>query len=67
MVDPDYPVGYAPIEREKYKFLNFQLKFIRRHWIVANIPGNNIDAGKVISIYEKPTLPRAAGIFSIDI
>ncbi|KAI6171785.1 hypothetical protein M3Y98_00900900 [Aphelenchoides besseyi] len=46
MVDPDAP------SRKDPKFGQY------RHWLVINIPGNNIAKGKVISSYYEPAPPE---------
>jgi len=50
MVDPDAP------SRENHKMREW------RHWVVVNIPGNNVSKGDVISAYAGPTPPQGTGL-----
>ena len=50
MTDPDAP------SRSEPKFREF------RHWLVANIPGNNIEQGDVIAAYVGSGPPKGTGL-----
>ncbi|XP_063389036.1 protein D2-like [Cydia fagiglandana] len=50
MIDPDTPSPEVP------KFREFN------HWLVANVPGDNVTAGETLTTYFGPTPPPGTGL-----
>ncbi|KAI8907436.1 hypothetical protein PhCBS80983_g05323 [Powellomyces hirtus] len=50
MVDPDAPSREKPTMGEW------------RHWVVANIPGTDVDKGEDLTLYEEPQPPQGTGL-----
>src|SRR6266487_6952850 len=50
MIDPDAP------NRETHKARNW------KHWVVVNIPGNDVDKGEEETPYARPTPPLGSGL-----
>lgn len=50
MIDPDAP------NREKPTLGEW------RHWLVSNIPGNDVDKGEELQLFEEPQPPQGSGL-----
>ncbi|KAJ3162093.1 hypothetical protein HDU86_005791 [Geranomyces michiganensis] len=50
MIDPDAPCREKPTQGEY------------RHWVVANIPGDDVNKGEDLTLYEEPQPPQGTGL-----